>query len=502
MFSNRVRIVVKCWLMLSVAVFFVRLGPVMARYRVAEQKFADLDFEAKRPAAPVIVNDPDSPVPRLTLALEGRAIEKLDDGHLPWVQATLPNRDSLYLVADRKGYFARLRENRVAFEFPRRGEESDDLYGVAVASESQIMATVGRHTVVQFWNAWNGELLATVEDEHPTIAARPETVPHSKRHPSNLHYQDAGARHLVASPTGCLFAIGKVDGTIELWGDLIYRDHPELISEGVLKRPLRSSLPRKFGLLQRRKVHAGRVVDLTFCKGGLQLLSVSGSVVSEDDFATDGVHGPTPREVKNDSTSDLVLSSAESLDEMWRQPLPNVPSQIAVPISEVVGGPHWRSENGGGIKPTRSFAIGMLFDGVIVGDLLQKEITGAIKFPASGPSVMVQSVAFHRNENALLTLHTSYSGVKENVMIETVLSLWQTSSRRRIATARLAGQFMSAGWDNQGTRLALLRYNSELTKTPPGQASVWPWSTRSTSPFLFHVWDVRAMPIASSAASN
>ena len=49
MFSNRVRFCVMGWLIVSVAVFVVRLGPVLARYRADEQKFADLAFEAKQP---------------------------------------------------------------------------------------------------------------------------------------------------------------------------------------------------------------------------------------------------------------------------------------------------------------------------------------------------------------------------------------------------------------------------------------------------------------------
>lgn len=496
MFSHRVRIVVKCWLVLSVAVFFVRLGPVMARYRVAEQKFADLDFEAKQPAAPVIVNDPDSPVPRLTLALDGRAIQKLDDGQLPWVEATFPQREMLYFVGNQKGYFANLRENRVTFEFPRPGDESGGLHNVAVSPLSHVMATVGEHTVVQFWNAFTGELLATVEDEHPTIAARPDSFPHAKRHPNKLRYQDGGARRIVASPKGCLFAIGKMDGTIELWGDLAYRDHPDLLNEEEPPNSRSISTSKKLGFISRHQVHDGRVVDLAFSHGGKKLVSVGGHRVLdyEPQKAADGT--PTHLELPKhapDSKFDVVLSSTGSLETEWRQPLPEAPGQLALSIAAQYAVPGMLS---------LPFAVGMFHHGVILGDLAKKQLTGTITFPHPGPSVMVQSVAFHRNENALLTLHTSYSGMKENVTIETVLSLWQTSSRRRIATARLAGQFMSAAWDIQGQRLALLRFNPELTKTPPGQTNFWPWSSRSTSPFLFHVWDVRAMSIADSSASN
>ena len=102
-------------------------------------------------------------------------------------------------------------------------------------------------------------------------------------------------------------------------------------------------------------------------------------------------------------------------------------------------------------------------------------------------------MSFHHDENALLTLHTSHTKTQET---ETVLSLWQTVSRRRVATARFAGQVLSAGWDDQGLSLALLRFNPELAKQAANRTGLWPWATPSTSPFLFHVWDVRMIPVA------
>ncbi len=485
MFSNRVRIVVMSWLVLSVIVFFVRLGPVMARYRSAEQKFADLDFEAKQPAAPVIVNDPHSPRPELTLALAGRAIKGLDEGQMPWAHATLPQRDTLFLVGNQKGYFANLRENRVTFEFPRPGDESGGLYGVAVAQDSHIMATVGEHTVVQFWNSLSGELLATVEDEHPTIAARPDLSEHAKRHPNKLRYQDAGARRIVASRSGCLFAIGKIDGTIELWGNLAYRDHPELLNEPN-KADSRSLFSTKqLGFISRHKVHEGQVVDLAFSHHSTKLVSISGQTVTGYEMLTapDGAPAGYERPLSApDSKFDLVLSATNSFQEEWRQPLPHSPSQLALSIAAQFAGPSLLRT---------PFAVAMFHDGILLGDLGKKEPTGTIKFSTHERSAMVQSLAFHRNENALLTLHTSYSGTKETATSETALSLWQTTTCRRIATARLPGQFMSADWDIQGTRLALLRYNPELTKRPATRTSLWPWFNQPTSPFLFHVWDVR-----------
>lgn len=486
MFSNRIRVVVKCWLVLSVVVFFVRLGPVMARYRAAERKFADLNFEAKQPAAPVIINDPNSPRPELTLSLAGRAIQKLDDGHMPWAHIVIPNRAAMFLAANRKGYFANLKENRVLFEFPRPRDEAGGLYGIAVASP--VMATVGEHTVVQFWKSLTGELLATVEDEHPTIAAVPDLSEHAKRHPNKLRYQDTSARKIVASPRiGSLFAIGKVDGTIELWGDLAYRDHPELLNEQDNPKswPL---FTKQLGFISRKKVHDGQVVDLAFSHGGRKLVSVSGHTVKGRGTIPTPDGNPAGYEMLQydpNSKSDLVVSATSSLQEEWRLPLPSRPGQLALSINAQHAVPG---------EFQAPFAVGMFHDRVILGDLNKKEVTGTIKFPKNEPSAMVQSLAFHRRESALLTLHTSYFGVKENVTIETVMSLWQTNTRRRIATARFPGQFMSAGWDTQGTRLALIRLNSATRHLPPSKSSLWPWETQTTSPFLFHVWDVSVVP--------
>lgn len=495
MFSNQIRFVVKCWLVLSVVVFFVRLGPVMARYRAAERKFADLNFEAKQPADPVIVNDPNSPRPELTLSLAGRAVQNLDDGHMPWAHIVMPNREAMFLAANHKGYFANLKKNRVIFEFPQPRAEAGGLYGIAVESQHVVMATVGEHTVVQFWNASNGELLATVEDEHPTIAAVPDLSEHAKRHPNKLRYQDAGARKIVASPRGgSLFAIGKVDGTIELWGDLGYRDHPELLNE--LDKPgTRSLLSRnRFGLISRKKVHDGKVEDLAFSHGGRKLVSISGYTATGHGTITAPDGSPGGYEMLQydpNSKSDLVVSATSTLQEEWRLPLPTRPGHLALSLAAQHAVP--------GLIRT-PFAVGMFHDGVLLGDLNKKEVSGTITFPKNEPSAMVQSLAFHRRESALLTLHTSYSGVKENVTIETVMSLWQTNTRRRIATARFPGQFMSAGWDIQGTQLALIRMNSATRNLPPSKSSLWPWETQTTSPFSFHVWDVSAVPQPGGAA--
>ena len=518
MFSNRVRFCVMGWLIVSVAVFVVRLGPVLARYRADEQKFADLAFEAKQPSPPPVVNDPNSPTPNLTLSLQGRAIRGLDDGQIPWMQADFRGRD-LMLVAYDTGRWFRLKRaphspaDQLLHEFPKQRDLAGriDCGAIAGPLEGRVIATVGEFPVVQFWDMETGKLLETVEDEHPTMAARPVPPNQTKRHPSGLRYSETDARRIVAAPRGCLFAIGKVDGTIELWGDLVYREHPEWIEEEMLKGYQRRPFQRRFGMLSRRQVHEEHVVDLKFCKGGLQLLSIGGHKVTGY-AALNGADGsPLGYETRvrsNELVSDVVLSSTSSLDEVWRQKLPEAPDVLAIPMGETVGGPHWKTEDGGGIHKTRPFAISSFERGVLLGDLLKKELTGTLAPPKPEPTRFIQSIAFHRNENALLTLHTDYSGQPGDAKSETILTLWQVGSRRRIATARLPGQFMSAGWDSQGMLLALLRFDPRLANSPStsnasqgnDSPTLFPWRTSSAHPHMFHLWDVRVDRIETPAA--
>ena len=144
---------------------------------------------------------------------------------------------------------------------------------------------------------------------------------------------------------------------------------------------------------------------------------------------------------------------------------------------------------------------------MLLGDLLKKELTGTLAPPEPEPSRSIHSLAFHRTENALLTLHTDYFGQKNATsspktkwQTETVLTLWQVGSRRRIATARLPGQFMSAGWDSQGMLLALLRYDPRLANSSSSLAGLLPWRTSSAHRHMFHLWDVRVDRIETPAA--
>gem|GEM_PF-1902067 len=525
MLPKQFRFVLVVVITLSSALFVTRLGMALTRYRSDKQKFADLAFEAQTPAAPRITNDADSPRPDLTLWLQGRAIKGLDDGSVPWMTMSFNAPSKLLSVYDRGRVFLlqgrKFKEDRREFEFPHRKADAGTMYGGDVAWSAfggGVIATVGEFPVVQFWDLETGKLIETIDDQHPTIAAQPISTESSKKHSSGLRYSDSGARRITASPRSCLFAIGKMDGTVELWGDLKYRERPDWLKRDVFGTPFidekgsgyspeeahairehaaGASIPptsRKYGLLARKKVHEGEVVDLKFCEGGLKLMSVGGHKVTgyEPLKAADGTPAGYAMAVRsNELVSDVVVSDVRTLEEVWQQKLDDVGGTIALPLHESVGGPHWKQPNFGNIDRVRPFAISKTFSGVQLGSLMSKELTGTIQFPKRGPSVFVQSISFHRDGDALLSLHSEYSGTKEDQKISTVLSLWQVGSRQRIATAHFNGQFMTAGWSGDGMTLGLLRFDHRMANTPPIQTGLFPWETTRRPTHLFHLWDVR-----------
>lgn len=533
MSTKHLRFVLMMGIGISIALFVVRLAPVLARYQAEAERFAELVVEGMQPSEPVVAEEPDSPRPGMTLHLQGRPIKELYDAGITWGHFSFHGRSNLLYARD-MGRFFDLRQDsrsndRQRFEFSRNWQKDGSIFEADFIFNANgpygVIATVSEFPDVRFWNWDDGKLLQVVDDEHPTIACQPDA---SKRHKSGLRYSHTSVRRLVASPSSFLFAIGKIDGTIELWGDLAYREHPEWIRRDVFGIPSlqngdggRSAdevaaikahaasvrVPassRKFGLLMRKKVHEGEIVDLKFCEGGLKLLSVCGSKITgfgpvpSPDGSLSNYSMPIRSE---ELVADLVLSSAIDLAEEWRQKLDEPPGRIAVPIGETVSGPHWREPNAGNFSKSRMFAIGNYFNGVALGSLSEKKLTSTLKFPQPGPSVMVQSLSFHRDESLLCTLHTAYAGKDESFKTETVLSLWDVTTQRRVSTARLAGQCMSAGWDASGSQLALLRFDHRISQSPAKRSGLLPWQWTESRPHMFHVRDVKTASVEPSLES-
>ncbi len=126
-----------------------------------------------------------------------------------------------------------------------------------------MIATVGQFTRISFWNAATGKLLQTVEDDFPTAAAQPDTSARGRKHTNGLSYNSTEARKIVAAPGGCLFAIGKVDGSVELWtveGQTL-PDRPHgLVTPEWPYRPDDPSPPsNRFQRIHRIQPHVGEV---------------------------------------------------------------------------------------------------------------------------------------------------------------------------------------------------------------------------------------------------
>ena len=124
-----------------------------------------------------------------------------------------------------------------------------------------MIATVGEFTVIRFWDASTGELLETIEDDAPTIAAQLDTNEHSRKHSNKLRYSDTGSRRLVATPGGCLFAIGKMDGSVELWATkgraLPDRPHNLVTPQWLYQHDSTEPPHRNFHRIARNQFHQG-----------------------------------------------------------------------------------------------------------------------------------------------------------------------------------------------------------------------------------------------------
>ncbi len=81
--SSRFRFVVKLWLLASLACVVWNLVPVFAKYRLDQQKLADLEEQRRHPPVATVEVAQDSPWPGSTIDMRGRAIAGLDDQNLP-----------------------------------------------------------------------------------------------------------------------------------------------------------------------------------------------------------------------------------------------------------------------------------------------------------------------------------------------------------------------------------------------------------------------------------
>ena len=475
--SRRSRLFVIAWLMASAVGFAGGLVPLVGRYRADEQRFADLELDHQRLSAPEITEEPGSSPKDRTLAVTGRAIRGLDPHQSVMVHTSFGRGDrKLVLTASSKCFVVDLERGQVEFELSGDSAE-EGLFEVAISGDETVIATVGEFTVVKFWDAKTGKLLSSHEDTHPTLAARKDENPHSRKHSNQLRYSEVEARRLVGSPSGCLFAIGKIDGSVELWGDL---DHWK-----AFVRPQTES-PRRLGLIARSQLHAGEVRELGFVSGSEKLLTVSGSTVTDYVPLELFQDAPTSWRRKYSETFNgrAVLSDVASLEPVWQTPLSEKTYSLAVsPISSAIGGPFG------------TFAVGLDKGKIAIGDTRTGAITKTLEPPLGAIRTFVGSLTYLEEDGSLVAVQTEYrTGADKVTELFAALTLWNEQTGQRVATARLPGNLMTAEWSPHWQRdhkqMVLVRHISK-TGLNLSQQFAWPWEAREPSPFLLHVLDIK-----------
>ncbi len=484
MFSAHVRKLVQLWLAASVIVFAAKLVPVLARFRIEGQELIDRELERRQPPPPTVEPAADSPSPNLTIRMQGRAIAGLDDGSIPAPSLSFTSNVQQLAVTYDQVLLVDVPEAKLTRTLPTDNRE-ENLWNGAISGDESVIATVGEFTLIKFWDARTGRLIEAHEDRDPTIAARPDSNPHSRKHTNKLRYSEMGARRVVAAPGGCVFAIGKVDGSIELWGPAgeTLPTEPAKLSEIKRFEPK----PRRFERLARSQPHTGEVVGLVFSRDCQSLLSISGAKVEkyEASQVTDGAPPAPVRVASKDSKPQLVRSRVPSNEVIWSVPLADLPSALALDdMSQEL-------EGKGLLNPAR-LAVVDYSRKVSIHKLETGEVLQTIDARQEGGHGMLTSVAFATGGSYLWTVGMRYeSGSSGEHKTVTLVSAWDLTLSRRIATAHLPGQVHVAEWDRHGKRLALLRYNP----APGGlttQARQWhlPWELPPPSPFMLHLWNV------------
>jgi hypothetical protein len=278
--TDRFRLIVKLWLFASIAGVIWNLVPVFATSRADQQTLAELEEQRRHPPMATVDVAEDSPWPDSTILMKGQPVAGLDDANLPSAHIQY-GRLGRMVVAHRSVSVinASMKLPEVICSFPDRSD-TETLFAAAISGDGKVIAAVGEFTQVSFWNAATGQLHQTVEDDFPTAAAEPDKSTRGHKHANSLRYSNTGARQLVAAPGGCLFAIGKVDGTVELWtaeGQAL-PDRPNgLVTPEWPYRPdVPGAPPKRFQRLRRMHLHEGEVRQLEFSLDCQSLVSTSG----------------------------------------------------------------------------------------------------------------------------------------------------------------------------------------------------------------------------------
>ncbi len=477
--SRRGRLFVVGWRVGSTVGFAAGLVPLVGRYRADEQRFADLEMDHQRLSKPEITNEPDSSPKDRTLAVTGRAIRGLDPHQCVMVHTSFGRGDrKLVLTASSKCFVVDLERGQVEFELSG-DSTSESIFQVALSGDETVIATLGEFTVVKFWDAKTGKLLSSHEDTYPTRAAQKDENPHSRKHSNQLRYCETGSRRLVGAPSGCLFAIGKADGSVELWGDL---DHWKAFFRPELAEP------RRLGMIARSQLHEGEVRELGFVSGSNKLLTVSGRTVTDYEPLELFQDAPTSwkRQYSETFNGRVVLSDVASLEPVWQTPLSGTPFSLAVsPSSAAIGGPFG------------TFALGSENGKIVIGDTRTGAITKTLEPPLGAIRTFVGSLTYLEEDGSLVAVQAEYRTGADKVTEQfAALTLWNEHTGQRVATARLPGGVLTADWSPHWQphhrQMVLVRHISKRGLNLSHLFS-WPWEAQPPSPFLLHVLDVKSV---------
>lgn len=490
MTQSRFRFAVAAWLTVSVAIFTFRLIPAVAKYRLQGRELINQEFERKHPSAPVIDLPPDSPWPTSTIGMKGYAVKGFDEAQLP-VFSGVFHQEILALAHGKVSLIEARHKTQPELKktFPTSSDER--IFLAAISGDGKVIATVGEFTVIRFWDASTGELLETIEDDAPTIAAQPDTNEHSRKHSNKLRYSDTGSRRLVAAPGGCLFAIGKIDGSVELWAA---RDQPlpDRDNDLTTSRLRFQPAPRKFHRIARTQLHQGEVVFLEFTLDCQSLVSVSSWTVTgvESVIAVPGQPARLKRSTGDTARPAVMRTRVPSSEIKWSVPLAEIPtafsmdamSQNVVPVGKFGSLPRFA------VADSNQVSLMSLEDGSLL-----KAFAVKIENSVSNPGISTSSLAAlsfgDRGGEPLWTVerrNLKNPSSKDQLMVS--VSAWDTLRGRRIASAEIPGHLLSATWSGYGMKLALVRLNEQGQGT---RTMTMPWESPPASPFTLHIWDVR-----------
>ncbi|MEZ6061752.1 MAG: hypothetical protein R3C19_15495 [Planctomycetaceae bacterium] len=482
------RIFLSVWLLVSAVAVCWHLVPVLADYRREQQRLADLEAVWQHAPTPTVTVPEGSRWPHATIEMTGHSIRDLDDSRLSVPRLSFGRRGQLVAVSADVCAIAEGPEWRLKHEFFEL-HSTERLYHAALSGDGKVIATLGEFTRLCFRDAADGTLLQTFDEDQPLPVAELDVSHRADRHSNGLRYSNADVRKVFAAPGGCLFAVGKMDGTVELWAaegqPLPDRPIGLVTPEWPFQPDDDSPAPRNFRRVHKLRPHEGRVEDMAFSLDCQSLLVSFGRVFDGmREIPRQNPEMPSTLFPSYRSPGDyLILSLNVATGEpQWQQSLRRPPSLLALDA----GSQHIK----GLLHPAR-FALLTSSDELQLRSLEDGSLLSRFSVKATNARADIQAMSFDPTDSILLTVDRQYgSGGNRNAV--TFINAFEVHDGSLIASAELPGQVMHAAWSPFGHQLAMQLFSDKQNRpaSPPGFATPFT-SRRPLSPFRLHVWDVR-----------